>query len=97
MTWKLVEHFCGVRVSDSPESEGNKRVMAPDDYRKHAANCIQLARQTADQQAKLALIGMAQVWLNLADQADKNGRADLVYETPARLQRDRAPEGGAIN
>jgi hypothetical protein len=42
-------------------------------YRKQAANCIRTAATTADPNAKLALIDMAQVWIMLADEAEQNG------------------------
>ena len=36
---------------------------------------------------KLVLNDMAQAWTNLANQAEKNSRLDLVYETPHRRPR----------
>jgi hypothetical protein len=61
--------------------------MAKNDYERHAAECLLLAQQTTDPQNRAVLIEMAQAWLRLADQAEKNTRTDLVYETPP--QRDR--------
>jgi hypothetical protein len=55
-----------------------------DDYRRNAANCMRLAEQTADPAAKAFLLDMARAWHNLADQAERNSRTDLVYETPPR-------------
>ena len=51
-------------------------------YRQHAAHCLELARDTSDVPRRRALLDMAQVWLDLADQAEKNAGTDLVYETP---------------
>jgi hypothetical protein len=42
-------------------------------YRKHAANCLSIAQHTADPKAKLALIDMAQIWVALAEEAERNG------------------------
>jgi hypothetical protein len=36
----------------------------------------------SDPALKLKLMDMAWLWLQIADQAEKNSRADLVYETP---------------
>ena len=43
-------------------------------YRQHAANCLNVAQNTADPAAKLALLDMAQVWIMLAEEAERNGR-----------------------
>jgi hypothetical protein len=51
-------------------------------YRQHAKNCLRFASETNDTEAKLTMLKMAQVWANLAEQAEKNSRLDLVYETP---------------
>jgi hypothetical protein len=50
-------------------------------YRLYAANCIEVARDL-EPARKLALLNMAQAWLNLADQVEKNLNTVLVYETP---------------
>ena len=42
-------------------------------YRQHAANCLDLAQQVMDAKVRLALIDMAQVWVTLAEQTEKNG------------------------
>ena len=51
-------------------------------YRAHAAKCIQVAQNTADSEAKLALLEMARAWRALANQHDKNSQTTLVYEAP---------------
>jgi hypothetical protein len=53
-----------------------------EEYRQHAANCLELADETSDQTIRWGLIDMAHAWLRLAEQAEKNSRADLFYETP---------------
>ncbi len=62
------------------------RMSRPDDlvatYRLHAANCVEIAHRVSDAEGKLALLGMAQAWLVLAQQVQKNSETMLVYETP---------------
>lgn len=48
---------------------GNNRAVA---YQSYAANCAQIAQQISDPDAKLELLGIAQAWLRLAEQALKN-------------------------
>ena len=55
-------------------------------YRVYAATCVMLAQQMDDPQSKVALLNMAQAWLALADQHDKNNRTTLIYETPEPRQ-----------
>ncbi len=50
-------------------------------YRLYAANCTEIARGL-EPERKLALLCVAQAWLNLADQVAKNSETTLVYETP---------------
>ena len=57
-----------------------------DEYLCHAAECMNIAISTEDPAIKIKMIGMAQTWLRLAEQARKNAKADLVYETPQRRQ-----------
>jgi hypothetical protein len=56
--------------------------IAADHYRNYAAHCVEIAHEIADQERKATLLGIAQAWLVLADQADKNSEVCLVYETP---------------
>jgi len=53
-------------------------------YRRFAAECVHRAAGSADVQFKAIWIDMAGAWLKLADKAEKNSRADLVYETPSQ-------------
>jgi hypothetical protein len=50
-------------------------------YRLNAATCIEIARDL-EPDRKLALLNIAQAWLNLAEQIAKNLDTVLVYETP---------------
>jgi hypothetical protein len=57
-----------------------------DAYRLNAASCLMLVEKTRDPAEKTFLLDMAQAWNNLADQAERNSRVDLVYETPPRRE-----------
>jgi hypothetical protein len=57
-----------------------------DEYRRTAANCLADAEQIADPAAKAKLIALAETWLALAGQADRNSKTDLVYETPPQAE-----------
>lgn len=52
-------------------------------YRAFAAKCVTVAQGLQDTSEKLALIDMAQAWIALADQAERNEKLAVVYETPA--------------
>ena len=54
----------------------------PEDYRRNAVSCLQLIDKTDDPAERAYLLDMARAWHNLADQAERNSTADLVYETP---------------
>jgi hypothetical protein len=51
-------------------------------YRLYAARCIEVSRHILDTDSRAAMLSMAQAWIALADQADKNSETALVYETP---------------
>lgn len=51
-------------------------------YREFATKCIVVARGLQATNEKLALLDMAQAWIDLAAQAEKNERLAVVYETP---------------
>jgi hypothetical protein len=53
-----------------------------EEYRHNAASCRRVAEQTDGPAEKASLREMARAWHNLADQAERNSKADLVYETP---------------
>jgi hypothetical protein len=56
--------------------------MAKEDYRDNAAACLRLANEATTPSAKAALFRMAESWLRLHDQAEKNAQLDVTYETP---------------
>jgi hypothetical protein len=59
-----------------------------DSHRRHAAQCVELARKAPDPKTRLALLEIAQAWMALAKQADRSGHAPaLIYETPEQQQR----------
>ena len=58
--------------------------MASDEYRRNAVECLQLADGISDTPSRLLLIHMAQAWLRLADQAERNLTTDVVYERPVQ-------------
>jgi putative NADH-flavin reductase len=49
--------------------------------REYAAKCVAMA-QERDGTDKLSMLDMAQAWLDLAEQALRNERFQVVYETP---------------
>jgi hypothetical protein len=51
-------------------------------YRLYASRCVEIAQDTASPERRAALLAIAQAWLGLADQAEKNSDVVLVYETP---------------
>lgn len=57
-------------------------LVTSDEGKRYAAQCVLVAEQTNDPAVRLGLLEMAQVWIELADLAEKNSRTDLVYETP---------------
>ncbi|MEA2902984.1 MAG: hypothetical protein QOI12_371 [Alphaproteobacteria bacterium] len=61
--------------------------MSSMDYRQHANRCLRIAEETSDVQHRLHLIAMAQSWLLLERQAEKNLTNDIVYETPTPRER----------
>ena len=52
------------------------------EYRLRAQHCLDIATDMADLANRMILLDMAQAWLLLADQAERNRTTDLVYETP---------------
>jgi hypothetical protein len=59
-----------------------KTMLMWESYLDTAAEFVRLAGRVSDPALKLKLMDMAWLWLQIADQAEKNSRADLVYETP---------------
>jgi hypothetical protein len=65
--------------------------MAMSEYRHHAAECLSIADETTNPQHKMLLIAMAQAWLRLAQQPERNIAGDLVYESPSPPTETAAP------
>ena len=61
--------------------------MAGDEYKRYAAECVKAAELVTDARTKTSLMNMAATWLRLADQAEKNSQAVLVYEGPYIAER----------
>jgi len=57
-------------------------VAIGEQYRLFAAHCIGIAHETAEPQRKLALLDMAQAWIALAEQAERNTGAMLFSDAP---------------
>jgi hypothetical protein len=58
------------------------------EYRRLASECLKISRQTFDPKNRALLIEMATAWARLADQADRNSKADLTYgSSPRPLRR----------
>jgi hypothetical protein len=51
-----------------------------EDYRRYAAECLELAMTMDDPQVRAVLMHMAQVWLRLADQKDDVGNMSKAAE-----------------
>jgi hypothetical protein len=50
------------------------------EYRRHAAECLTIADDTAtNPENKMLLIAMAQAWLRLAQQAERNAATDIAH------------------
>ena len=70
--------------------------MSTEAYRGHAAQCLWIAERTADPQDRASLVSMAQAWLLLARQAEKNAPANSGGETakpPEGLRHEDNGEG----
>ncbi len=57
------------------------------DYLVRAQHCIDIAKET-DSPRRLVLLEMAKAWMRLAEQAERNRKTDVVYETPRRAKDD---------
>jgi hypothetical protein len=60
------------------------RSMLAEQYRRHAAECLALSKTTSEFSNRMALVDMAIAWTELAAQAARNQRNDVVYEPPLR-------------
>ena len=50
-------------------------------YKAHAAECLEIARQTDDREGKIALLDIARAWLVLADQHRKNSQTSQGWKS----------------
>jgi hypothetical protein len=48
-------------------------------YRQYAANCLDLAQRVMDPKSRASLIAMAQVWITLAKQTERNGPSPVQH------------------
>jgi hypothetical protein len=53
------------------------------DYRERAVECLRAANDMRNPEHRTAFLKMAVGWMRLSEQADRNSRADINYETPA--------------
>jgi hypothetical protein len=60
--------------------------MSAQAYRRYAADCLKLSNTVIDPKVRAYLRHMAVAWTDLVDQAERNLRNDVVYETPPMLQ-----------
>jgi len=58
-------------------------VAIGEQYRLFAAHCIGIAQETAEADRKLALLDMAQAWIALAEQAEKNSGMTIFSQAAA--------------
>ena len=50
----------------------------PAEYREHAAQCLMLAKRTAEVRDRVALLAIAERWLELAERVRRNQPGDLA-------------------
>ena len=60
-------------------------------YRQYAACCVSISRHL-EPASKLAMLDIAQAWIKLAEQAEKNREVTLVYETPDVKRAEKDPD-----
>ena len=82
------EVYC-VPAMRSRRASSKKRAEMPGEgreetYKAHAAECLEIARQTDDRDGKIALLGIARAWLALADQHSKNSQASQGRKSAER-------------
>ena len=58
-------------------------MSSPDEYRIKAAELSAAARKETNLAIQMELENIARGYLRLAEQADKNAKTDMVYETPS--------------
>jgi hypothetical protein len=75
--------FCRIAAENFSGSKSGpgRNVMRVGLYRDYAVECFLMAADASDPARKAALIQMAQAWVLLAKQAQKNRHLHLVSET----------------
>jgi hypothetical protein len=60
----------------SPRLSDDGEAVAPksEQYRRYALECLEIARSTHDERTQASLLQMAQVWLRLAQEAERAER-----------------------
>ena len=64
---------------------GGHPVNKPDYYRQYALECLRLANDTNEPSTKAVLIDMAQAWIKLAEQAQRNRQLATDPHAPERV------------
>jgi hypothetical protein len=63
-----------------------------DEYRRRAALCVRLAANITSEREKLAMIDMAQAWLELADRVERtSGPGQWNEPPPPQFEGEEAP------
>jgi hypothetical protein len=52
------------------------------EYRARAHDCVRIAQESTNPLHRVSLLEMAQAWMLLHEQAEKNSQADIAYEPP---------------
>jgi hypothetical protein len=63
-------------------------------YRRYAAECLQIAQSLTHSQQKTWLLEMAQRWVHLARQVEKNGTSASEQLEALKMISGHAPQGG---
>jgi hypothetical protein len=61
-----------------------------DEYLLRAAELSAMAQIETDHASKVEFENLARAYLRLAEQAERNSQADIVYEPPLKKNRDQA-------
>jgi hypothetical protein len=56
-------------------------------YRDRAAKCLLVARTQTSAAERMVLLDMAQAWIALAKQAEKNESLSVIYETTPKAEK----------
>jgi hypothetical protein len=61
----------GAHLNATPSSALGLEMDVGERYRRYTANCLKIATQIQDETIKGSLLDMAQVWMKLAEQAER--------------------------